>query len=185
MTTKQAIRCGILGLVVAVGIPALLRGQTAQSAETVSLEQGFRQPPDSAKPFAWWHWMSGNVTEAGHYGRSGVDAPGGHWRDADVRRRYGRAAVCGQASDLDDAGVEVGLAPCGSRGGPPAHGDGHGRFRRMERDGRPLGEAGTGNEEICVERDGGGGPALQRQIEPAAVGAGQVPGFDVCATERR
>jgi hypothetical protein len=31
----------------------------------MSLEQAFRQPPDSAKPRAWWHWMSGNVTRAG------------------------------------------------------------------------------------------------------------------------
>ena len=30
-----------------------------------SLEQQFRNPPDSAKPRAWWHWMSGNVTEGG------------------------------------------------------------------------------------------------------------------------
>ncbi len=65
MTTKQAIRCGILALVAVAGIPALLAGQAAQTAETASLEQGFRQPPDSAKPYVWWHWMSGNVTEAG------------------------------------------------------------------------------------------------------------------------
>ena len=66
MKTEQAIRCAILGLVVAVlGIPALVHGQTAQPAEIVGLEQGFKHPPDSAKPFAWWHWMSGNVTEAG------------------------------------------------------------------------------------------------------------------------
>ena len=31
----------------------------------MSLEQAFRRPPDSAKPRAWWHWMSGNVTQRG------------------------------------------------------------------------------------------------------------------------
>ncbi len=36
----------------------------AQSGSS-SLEQQFRNPPDSAKPRAWWHWMSGNVTEPG------------------------------------------------------------------------------------------------------------------------
>ena len=36
----------------------------AQSA-TPSLEEQFRNPPDSAKPRAWWHWMSGNVTQPG------------------------------------------------------------------------------------------------------------------------
>ncbi len=30
-----------------------------------TLEQQFRNPPDSAKPRVWWHWMSGNVTEPG------------------------------------------------------------------------------------------------------------------------
>jgi hypothetical protein len=65
MTKKQAIRCGILGLAGAVGIPALLVGQAGQPLPTRSLVEGFRQPPDSAKPFVWWHWMSGNVTEAG------------------------------------------------------------------------------------------------------------------------
>jgi hypothetical protein len=28
-------------------------------------EGGFQNPPDSAKPRAWWHWLSGNVTEPG------------------------------------------------------------------------------------------------------------------------
>jgi hypothetical protein len=65
MTKKQAIHCGIIGLITAVGIPAVLAGQTVQSLPTLSLVQGFRQPPDSAKPYAWWHWLSGNVTEAG------------------------------------------------------------------------------------------------------------------------
>ena len=34
-------------------------------AQPGSLEEQFRNPPDSAKPRAWWHWMSGNVTEPG------------------------------------------------------------------------------------------------------------------------
>lgn len=29
------------------------------------LEQGFANPPDSAKPHTWWHWMNGNVTKEG------------------------------------------------------------------------------------------------------------------------
>jgi hypothetical protein len=29
------------------------------------LQQGFKNPPDSAKPHAWWHWMNGNVTKQG------------------------------------------------------------------------------------------------------------------------
>ena len=30
-----------------------------------SLETGFLNPPDSAKPQTWWHWMNGNITKAG------------------------------------------------------------------------------------------------------------------------
>lgn len=29
------------------------------------LESAFSNPPDSARPRVWWHWMNGNVTEAG------------------------------------------------------------------------------------------------------------------------
>jgi len=30
-----------------------------------TLEEGFKNPPSSARPRVWWHWMSGNVTEEG------------------------------------------------------------------------------------------------------------------------
>ena len=30
-----------------------------------SLSQAFRNPPNSARPRVWWHWMNGNVTKAG------------------------------------------------------------------------------------------------------------------------
>ena len=29
------------------------------------LAAGFQQPPDSAKPRVWWHWMNGNITKEG------------------------------------------------------------------------------------------------------------------------
>jgi hypothetical protein len=29
------------------------------------MEQGFENPPDSAKPHVWWHWMNGNITKEG------------------------------------------------------------------------------------------------------------------------
>ena len=29
------------------------------------LLSGFRNPPDSAKPRVWWHWMNGNITKEG------------------------------------------------------------------------------------------------------------------------
>ena len=65
MKTRQDIRYGILGLIVAAGMSVPQFGQTPRETAPARLEEGFRQPPDSAKPLAWWHWMSGNVTEAG------------------------------------------------------------------------------------------------------------------------
>jgi hypothetical protein len=35
------------------------------AAQQTSLEAGFRNPPEAAKPRVWWHWMSGNVTQEG------------------------------------------------------------------------------------------------------------------------
>ena len=44
---------------------ALSLAFTASAAPTDSLETSFRNPPDSAKPQTWWHWMNGNVTKEG------------------------------------------------------------------------------------------------------------------------
>ena len=38
---------------------------SASAAPTNPLEAGFRNPPDSAKPLTWWHWMDGDVTKEG------------------------------------------------------------------------------------------------------------------------
>ncbi len=37
----------------------------ASAASTDSLENDFHNPPDSAKPQTWWHWMNGNITKEG------------------------------------------------------------------------------------------------------------------------
>jgi hypothetical protein len=50
--------------VAAVGMFAVLGTVFAQSSKD-PLEEGFRNPPDSAKPRTWWHWTNGNVTEDG------------------------------------------------------------------------------------------------------------------------
>ena len=34
-------------------------------AQDASLQKGFEQPPASAKPRVWWHWMNGNITKEG------------------------------------------------------------------------------------------------------------------------
>ena len=30
-----------------------------------SLDAGFKNPPNSAKPHTWWHWINGNISKAG------------------------------------------------------------------------------------------------------------------------
>ena len=40
-------------------------GIVAQQSQGDALLRGFQNPPDSAKPRVWWHWMSGNVTKDG------------------------------------------------------------------------------------------------------------------------
>src|SRR5439155_3390848 len=37
----------------------------AQEKTDESLLTGFQNPPDSAKPRVWWHWMNGNITQEG------------------------------------------------------------------------------------------------------------------------
>ena len=43
----------------------LLLAFVAAAAPTDPLEKGFLNPPDSAKPQTWWHWMNGNITKEG------------------------------------------------------------------------------------------------------------------------
>jgi len=45
--------------------PILALAAALHAAEPVELEAGFRQPPPTALPHTWWHWMNGNVTRDG------------------------------------------------------------------------------------------------------------------------
>jgi hypothetical protein len=44
---------------------ALCLALNAAAAPIDPLETGFLNPPDSAKPQTWWHWMNGNITKEG------------------------------------------------------------------------------------------------------------------------
>src|SRR5438046_7974258 len=44
---------------------ALLSLSICTSAQQDELELNFKNPPDSAKPRVWWHWMNGNITKEG------------------------------------------------------------------------------------------------------------------------
>ena len=61
---KIKIRTKQAGWVVAV--MTLLGAWTAGAQNSGdALERGFKNPPDSAKPRVWWHWMNGNITKDG------------------------------------------------------------------------------------------------------------------------
>ena len=47
-------------LILFVCMAASTFGQTSST-----LEDGFKTPPNSAKPRVWWHWMNGNITKEG------------------------------------------------------------------------------------------------------------------------
>lgn len=40
-------------------------GRAQQSTPSDSLQLGFQNPPNTAKPRVWWHWMNGNITKEG------------------------------------------------------------------------------------------------------------------------
>ena len=48
-----------------VGAAGLCAALTVSAAPTDPLESGFLNPPNSARPETWWHWMNGNVTREG------------------------------------------------------------------------------------------------------------------------
>ena len=52
--------------VTAVGLVAAMLAVAGQAwAQPAEIEKGFLNPPDSAKPHTWWHWIDGNITREG------------------------------------------------------------------------------------------------------------------------
>ena len=43
-------------------VASVLTSYPALAEEPLPLEAGFENPPQSARPRVWWHWMNGNVT---------------------------------------------------------------------------------------------------------------------------
>jgi (4-O-methyl)-D-glucuronate---lignin esterase len=58
-TSCRVVR--VTTLVLFAALSSALLGQTS----TDSLRQGFENPPNSARPRVWWHWMNGNITKEG------------------------------------------------------------------------------------------------------------------------
>ncbi|HET8826107.1 MAG TPA: glycosyl hydrolase, partial [Terriglobales bacterium] len=54
----------VLRVLVVVALFALTSISLGQTA-TDPLKQGFENPPTSARPRVWWHWMNGNISQEG------------------------------------------------------------------------------------------------------------------------
>jgi hypothetical protein len=62
---KQIVKFSIMRSNLSLGSALLCVALTTSTALADSLETGFVNPPDSAKPHTWWQWMNGNITKEG------------------------------------------------------------------------------------------------------------------------
>jgi hypothetical protein len=59
--SRSARQLSLAAAIAALSGAWIVVAQTSGDA----LERGFQNPPDSAKPRVWWHWMNGNITQEG------------------------------------------------------------------------------------------------------------------------
>ena len=59
-TTRRYKKLTCIGIVLLLGV-----GVAAAQSKPDSLKSGFENPPESARPRVWWHWMNGNISETG------------------------------------------------------------------------------------------------------------------------
>lgn len=67
MTVNLMKHGGLFKVFAAVGVLLLAMGGGSAAGQNASdsLKEGFENPPQSARPQAWWHWINDNVTEEG------------------------------------------------------------------------------------------------------------------------
>ncbi len=63
MNMRLKLRIALCAATSLVAFPVL--AETPVKAAAPSLEEGFKDPPNSARPRVWWHWMNGNITKDG------------------------------------------------------------------------------------------------------------------------
>ncbi len=70
-STVRRLRLGLIAATALSAMPALAQqapqpaAPAAQEAGDSSLEAQFQNPPQSARPRVWWHWMNGNISKDG------------------------------------------------------------------------------------------------------------------------
>ena len=55
----------MLRLAACLVVAAAVVGTAQENAAPDALKSGFENPPQSARPRVWWHWMNGNITKEG------------------------------------------------------------------------------------------------------------------------
>src|SRR5262249_19691634 len=122
-----------------------------------SLELGFRNPPESAKPRTWWHWTASNVTKDGitkdlewmkRVGIGGfqlADVNAGGGQSVEKKVIFGTSewldAVRHAASEAERLGLEMTIfsSPGWSETGGPRGKTEHGRKKTCLRENLPPG----------------------------------------------
>ena len=62
--TRISTAVTILLTIFATQAPSQTTAAPSQSRKD-SLKSGFVNPPQSARPLVWWHWMNGNISKEG------------------------------------------------------------------------------------------------------------------------
>src|SRR5580698_6772040 len=65
MREVRRAACALSAVLVLGPVGAIFAQSTPAQIGSDALEQGFQNPPDSAKPRTWMHWTNGNVSEEG------------------------------------------------------------------------------------------------------------------------
>jgi len=63
--TSRRLRISLIAATALTAFPALAQQAPVAAQVAPSLETEFQNPPNSARPRVWWHWMNGNITEDG------------------------------------------------------------------------------------------------------------------------
>src|SRR5689334_5230381 len=61
--TLPLVTLCLMGIVTTAAANPKTKNQNPKSSDP--LAAAFRNPPDSARPHTWWHWMDGNITREG------------------------------------------------------------------------------------------------------------------------
>ncbi|WP_428333204.1 glycosyl hydrolase [Novosphingobium sp.] len=62
---RSSLVSGLIAAAALVPMTAQARDAAGPGPDDITLRDGFRVPPQSARPRVWWHWMNGNISQDG------------------------------------------------------------------------------------------------------------------------